>query len=517
VPSGRVVIVGAGVAGLVSALLLAARGLDVTVLEKQDAPGGKMREVAIGDARIDSGPTVFTMRRVFEEIFAEAGTSLEAHLTLTPLEILARHAWSGTERLDLFADIARSADAIGQFAGPAEARGYLAFCERARKIFTTLDAPFMRAPEPSMLSLVRDAGAADLVGISAFSTMWRELGGYFRDPRLRQLFGRYATYTGCSPYRAPASLMLIAHVEQAGVWAVEGGMHRLARVLAGLAAERGAAFRYGAEVREVLVRGGRACGVLLADGETVAADAVIVNADAAAVAAGLFGRGVAGAAPGMKPAERSLSALTFSMLARTDGFPLVRHNVFFSRDYAAEFSDLAAGRLPGEPTVYVCAQDRNDDGAVRDGPERLFLIVNAPANGDVQKFGAAEIEPCERAAFRMMERCGLIMERRAETMRLTTPLEFETRFPGTGGALYGRAGHGWRASFQRPFAKTKLPGLILAGGSAHPGAGVPMAAMSGRFAAACAVRSCANLSASGGRGSIPPSRAAAMRGGMSMR
>jgi 1-hydroxycarotenoid 3,4-desaturase len=503
-----VVVIGAGVAGLVAALQLAASGLEVTVLERQATPGGKLREVAVGGARIDSGPTVFTMRRVFEEIFASVGEQLDAHLTLRPLQILARHGWSANERLDLFADIARSAEAIGNFAGAAEARGYLAFCERARQIFRTLDGPFMRTPQPSMFSLMRDAGPRDLAGISAFSTLWRELGTFFRDPRLRQLFGRYATYTGCSPFRAPASLMLIAHVEQDGVWSVEGGMHRIATALADLATQRGAVVRYETDASEIVVSAGRVSGVRTASGETIGADAVVVNGDAAAVAAGLFGRAAAPAGAAMKPADRSLSALTWSMTARASGFPLVRHNVFFSSDYPCEFDDLERGRLPSEPTVYLCAQDRVDDDTSRDAPERFFIIVNAPASGDTARFGASEIEPCERMMFLVMERCGLKLGHAPETTVVTTPAEFHRRFPGTGGALYGRAGHGWRASFQRPFARTKLPGLVLAGGSAHPGAGVPMAAMSGRFAASCVLADLA---------STPKSRAGAMRGGMSMR
>ena len=506
--TSRVVVIGAGIGGLVAALQMASAGVDVTVVEMQETPGGKMREVAIGDARIDSGPTVFTMRRVFEDIFASVGSSLAQHLMLRPVDILARHAWSASERLDLFADIANSAQAIGDLAGAAEARGYLAFCERARQIFRTLEKPFIHAEQPSMLSLAREAGARNLVGISAFSTMWRELGGYFRDPRLRQLFGRYATYTGCSPFRAPASLMLIAHVEQDGVWLVEGGMHRLAVVLADLAAARGATFRYGTMASEILVRSGRASGVRLASGDALTADSIVVNGDAAAVAAGLFGRAAAFGAPAMPAAARSLSAVTWSMVAQTRDFPLLRHNVFFSRDYAAEFDDLARGRLPAEPTVYVCAQDRDDRDAAIPGPERLFCIVNAPATGDTRDFGASEIEPCEQKTFQLMRRCGLKIDRSAAFSRVTTPAEFHRRFPGTGGALYGRAGHGWRAAFQRPFARTRLPGLFLAGGSAHPGAGVPMAALSGKFAASCVLADLA---------STRRSHAVATPGGTSMR
>ena len=131
----RVVVIGAGIGGLVAALGLAARGLDVLVVERAGGPGGKMRELEVGGARIDAGPTVFTMRWVFDEILAEAGCGpLADHLTLCPVDVLARHAWSERERLDLFADIDRSADAIAGFAGAAEADGYHRFCDDARRI-----------------------------------------------------------------------------------------------------------------------------------------------------------------------------------------------------------------------------------------------------------------------------------------------------------------------------------------------------------------------------------------------
>jgi 1-hydroxycarotenoid 3,4-desaturase len=262
-------------------------------------------------------------------------------------------------------------------------------------------------------------------------------------------------------------------------------MLAVAKALADLAHRRGAILRYGAHCENVLVRNGRACGVRLAGGETLPADSVVFNGDVAALAAGLLGSEASTAAAPVAPASRSLSAMTWALTARTGGFPLVRHNVFFCDDYAAEFRDIFQNRrLPRQGTVYVCAQDRDDSGTSPAGAERLLCLVNAPATGDRGEFEPSEIERCEQTHFALLRQCGLTMDRRSDNTVLTTPADFHRLFPATGGALYGQASRGWMDSFRRPSSTSRLPGLYLAGGSVHPGPGVPMAALSGQLAAA---------------------------------
>ncbi len=484
----HVLIVGAGIGGLVCALLLAHRGVRVTIVESAAAPGGKIRQVMVGESPIDSGPTVFTMRWVFDQIFDQVGCSLDSLLRLQPLQILARHAWRQTEaRLDLFADIQRSADAIGQFSSAAEAHSFLRFCAKAKEVYRHLEGPYIRSSRPSVWGMVGDlkaSGLASLASLGPMASFWQVLGRYFEDPRLRQLFGRYATYCGASPWLAPATLMLIAHVEQDGVWSVDGGMHAVAKVLAEQAEQRGATVRYLATCKRILVREGKVSGIELEGGEVLEAPTVVFNGDTGALAQGLLGKSVEGAAPAPALSDRSLSALTWSIKTRTHGFPLVRHNVFFDDDYALEFTDIFKRRqLPTKGTVYVCAQDRGDGGADPEKAERLLVLLNAPPDGDRREFKPMEVDPCEVTTRALLKQCGLNLELETAQCVRTTPSDFNRLFPGTGGALYGRASHGWLTPFQRSASASKVPGLYLAGGSVHPGPGVPMAALSGQLAA----------------------------------
>lgn len=488
-PTGRpVVVVGAGVGGLAAAIRLAGKGVPALVLEKETQPGGKMRALDVGGRDIDAGPTVFTMRWVFDELLRPAGVALEDVVALDAADILARHAWPDGASFDLHADVAASASAVRALSGAREADGFRRFAADSAQTFATLKDSFIAAERTTPIGLAGRVGLGNVGRLRAlrpFTTLWRALGDYFRDPRLRQLFGRYATYCGSSPFEAPATLMLVAHVEQTGVWLPRGGMHGFAKGLARTLEHVGGEIVAGARVAAVETTGANHT-IRLDDGSAIPAAAVVFNGDAAALAPLLAGGTDAGVTPTPRR-DRSLSAMVWTLLARPAGFPLARHTVFFSDDYAGEFDAIfRRGRVPDRPTVYVCAQDRDDRGArndAGDGPERLLCLVNAPANGDVHAYPDSEVDRCFNAMLTQVDAMGLKLGANGLPSQATTPAGFHRLFPGTGGALYGPASHGWGASFSRPGATTRIPGLFLAGGSVHPGPGVPMAALSGMLAA----------------------------------
>ena len=395
----NVVVVGAGMAGLVSALQIAQRGMKVTVVDPADQPGGKIKQLMVQGAAIDSGPTVFTMRWVFEQIYASVGESLSDQVSLEQLPVIGRHAWPDGSTLDLFADPDRSRLAIRAFSSTDEANRFDKFCHLIRKVYDTLEGPYIRAHAPTPMSLTKDIGwqgLGVLGGLGVMPTLWQSLCQQFRDPKLIQLFGRYATYCGSSPWAAPATLMLIAQVELDGVWSVLGGIHALVKNLEKLAIQRGVTFKYNTWCQSINTQNGRVSGVTLQNGEVIKADRVVFNGDAQALRDGLLGP-QAQRAVNTKSPTRSLSAMTWSVNARTSGFELDRHNIFFQDHYAREFEDIFThGKLPTQPTVYVCAQDRGT-GTTPEGAERLLCLVNAPARGD-KRMSEDELLACAQSS-----------------------------------------------------------------------------------------------------------------------
>ena len=504
--SDRILIVGAGIGGLAAALDLAADGHAVTLFEAAAQPGGKARTLPSSAGPVQAGPTVLTLRPVFDALFADAGLALSDHVRTVREPLLARHFWADGGVLDLVSDDEANADAIARLSGAHDARTYRRFSAAARRLFDAFEGPVMTAPAPSRAGVAaailrRPRLALDL---APWATLDRRLAA-FRDPRLRQLFGRYATYVGGAPDRSPALLSLVWEAERRGVWRVDGGVSALAAALADAARAKGAEIRLSAPVARIETDGARVTGLVAADGTRHAADRVIFAGDPRALSQGHLGPDATRATAAPATAARSLSARVWAFAATADGPDLAHHNVFFADRPNAEFPDIRAGRMPRDPTLYLCAQDRGAGRAVPAGDERFEIIENA-APGDAPPDTDEEKDACRTRTFARLARFGLRLLPAPDLAALTTPGDFAALYPGSAGSLYGQSPSGLTAAFARPTARTAIPGLYLAGGGAHPGAGVPMAAISGRLAAA-AIRT--------DRASTSPSHRTAMPGGTS--
>ncbi len=476
------VVIGAGIAGLATGLRLQSAGIQVTVLERHPWLGGKMRTVDSGAGPVDAGPTVLTLRHVFDELFADAGARLEDHVTLIPQQTLARHVWPDGSALDLFNDAEKSLRAVETFAGRDAARQFERFCAKAKRLFEAFDAPMMQAAKPTLAGLSTHVMRQPrlIPDMAPLSSLAKSLSRDFDDPRLAQLFARYATYVGGLPQMSPAILSLIWQAEAAGVWVVKGGMHKLAHAIAALLRSKGAVLRTNAHVRQIEVRDNAARSVTLEDETVLPCDYVVYAGDPRALATGALGTQLEKIAPTTKRAARSLSARVHSFATTPQGLDLAHHNVLFDGDPKAEFASLARGEIPDAPTIYICAMDRGYD-TPPPTLERFEIISNAPATQETR--APKELETWHHMILQKMARFGLTLTPTPTMDTITTPQMFATMFPASLGALYGQTPHGMLAAFQRPTARTPINGLYLAGGGTHPGAGVPMATLSARHAA----------------------------------
>jgi 1-hydroxycarotenoid 3,4-desaturase len=498
----KIVIIGAGIAALAAALRLGHAGYDVTVVDMHAAPGGKMRAVASAVGPVDAGPTVLTMRHVFDKLFADVGADLCDHVTLRPLETLARHYWDDGTRLDLMADPEASLANVRDAFGAIAADEFTRFSARARRLFDAFDVPMMRTAMPEQIAVARKVLAQPrlIADMAPHRTMAGLLKSSFSDPRLVQLFGRYATYVGGSPYKSPAILSLIWHAEAQGVWAVAGGMQKLAQAIAGLAQQHGVQFHYETRALRITRQGGQISGVETTRGH-FAGGTVVFNGDPRALAIGLLGTGPVAVVPRNGTEPRSLSAYVHAFAAVPHGVDLAHHTVFFGHDPEAEFSALARNQMPADASLYLCAQDHGT--ATPDTLQRFEIIMNAaPVLRDPEQ----EKAQCQTQIFARFRQFGLTFSPTPGPDTLTTPQGFEDLFPASLGSLYGRSPHGLTAAFKRPTVRTTMPGLYLAGGGVHPGAGVPMATLSGQHAAAAILSDLSSRSMS---------RPGAMRGGTS--
>ncbi|HEU4508103.1 MAG TPA: phytoene desaturase family protein [Pyrinomonadaceae bacterium] len=473
----RAIIIGGGLGGLATALRLARMGWRVTVCEQGCRFGGKMNVLESEGFRFDTGPSLITMPRVFEDLFESCGAKLLDHVELMPVTPLADYIFADGTRFTYSSRLPELLETIRQLE-PRDVNGFLRFMELGARLFALSRETFLRRPlfAPPDLQVFKSLRHLPLR--YGWGNYHATVAAHFRSPYLRQLFDRYPTYVGSSPYSSPATLAVIPYIELAyGGWHIRGGLYKLVESLIALARSLGVELRTCARVEQIEHAGRRVKGVRLADGARLPADVVVMNGDAATTSALLTRDG----RPEPRGA-RSLSGFVLLCGVRRKLEGLAHHTVFFSADYRREFAQLFdERRFPDDPTVYVSAPSRSDTSVAPANGETLFIMANAPANN-----AAWSIDEIERARERVFARLAQSGFQQIDSLLAAgdewTPRRIEREYACPGGAIYGTHSHGWRRAFMRqPNRDSKLGGLYHVGGSSHPGGGTPTVLLSAKI------------------------------------
>lgn len=483
-----VVVVGGGVGGMAAAIRLGAAGHHVTLLERNPELGGNLASRTIDGFTFDTGPSLLTLPHVFDELLGHAGTSLAAAVDLQRLDPICRYSWpagapGGATGFDHRAG-RQEAVAEVEAALPGQGGAFDSYLEHARTIWEVAERSFFAGPLESPLSLLRRMQRpGDLLAIDPLRSLSARARQVFGDPRLVQWAGRYATYSGSAPSLAPATLGCIPWIEQAfGAWYVSGGLAVVADALGKAMTEVGVDVRTGTDVAAIRTDSTAVRGVRLADGGTVAADVVVANVDATHLYAELLPDRVM-----LRKALRApLSSSGFALLLGVRNAPGARvpahHEISFSADGPREFAELFRERkAPTDPTIYICNASATDPTAAPTGAASWFVLVNVPPAGDVD--WDLEADRYRDGLLETMAARGFDVTGRTSVCEVVTPLDIAARTRSWQGSIYGTSSNGRRAAFLRPANRGPRRGLYLAGGSSHPGGGLPLVAMSGRIVA----------------------------------
>jgi len=516
----KIIVIGAGVGGLSAAIHLAARGHHVTMLERQPCVGGKLNIVEKDGFSFDTGPSLITMPHVLRDLFRIADKRLEDYLDLVPLDITCRYFYRDGLVLNAWRDIQKLAEELACLY-PDDGEAFFRFYDFAKGIYEAAEDPFLYHSLGSPFDVLRtfiryvlkghpdgavDEDTGNNTRAYAASTLPSRLNAvlaalspqtldeciksFFKDPHVRQLFDRYATYNGSSPYRVTSVYSNIPYVELAdGGWYPRGGIYALARALERVARELGVAIETNCDVRRILVQYGEARGVVLADGQIRRADIVIANSDVVTTHREMLSPAIQRPSRLRKLAQLEPSCSGFVLLLGADKhYPqLSHHNIFFSNDYPAEFRDLFEFRIAlRNPTIYVCATTRTDETQAPPGCENLFVLVNAPyltSQSNWQRDASAYRDHILDLLASYPQ--GILGDLREHIIseQVLTPEDFFHKYGSNAGSIYGLSSNARMAPFTRPGNCSEIENLYFVGGSTHPGGGVPLVILSGKIVA----------------------------------
>jgi len=474
----NIIIIGAGLGGLSAACRLAKTGFSVTVLEKNEAVGGKVNFVEANGYKFDTGASLLTMRHVLEDLFEFCGKRVEDYLEIVPLEPICRYFWSDGTRFDASQNIEKTEIEIAKLE-PSDVENFRKYLADSKQKYEIAERTFLAKSLNDLPKLLRAKYLPDLLKISTLKTLDKHNASYFKSPKLQQLFNRFATYNGSSPYQTPATFALIPFVEFGlGAWYVRGGMYEIPRALEKLAIELGVKIFTESEVEKIVVEDKKAVGVKVG-GEIAGADAVISNADAVETYRNLL--------PIKKFQNREPSCSGFVLLLGTrKKFPnLAHHNIFFSDDYRGEFDAIFKEKVPApNPTIYICATSRTDETQSPDGHENLFILVNAPYTNDKINW-QTEAKSYRDLIIKKLESFGIEdLESSIDFEQIITPEDFEKKYRANRGSIYGISSNGIFSAFLRvPNRSREIENLYFVGGATHPGGGIPLVLLSGKMTA----------------------------------
>ena len=475
----RMIIIGGGLGGLALALRSVVNGWQVTVCERSPRLGGRMNLFEKGGFRFDTGPSLITLPHIFEDLFAAAGEKLSDHVAFQQLSPLAQYRFADGTQFHYPAPLPEWMKTIKQLE-PRDVDGFWRFMNLGSKIYElSRQTFFSRSPyEPPSLN--------ELKALRHFPVRYgwgnyaKTVAAHFHSPYLRQMYNRYPTYVGSSPYKTPATLAVIPYIEFSyGGWYVKGGLYSIVTAIEKLLHQRGVELRTRTTVTQILHQQKKATGVLLENGETLNADIVVMNGDVATMQHLLLS-GSNDDIVQKKNEETSLSAVVFLVGLKKKIPSLYHHSLFFSLDYTKEFHQLfSEQKFPDDPTLYVNVSSKTDSTAAPKGCDSIFILANAPASKSHQ-WNETEIQRVWNVVKKKLEQNGIaINEADIAVREIWTPDRFAEVYGVPGGSIYGLASHSWKTTFFRPSNHDRnIKGMYYVGGSTHPGGGTPMVLLS---------------------------------------